>query len=384
VRPLRRAAIGLGALFFVLGLAGASFVSRIPAIKTHGHLSNGALGVALVGVPVGSVIASVAVSRLLHVRGSRQVVVAGVVLSAISLVPPVLVDDLPALVVALAALGVGVGLLDIAMNTHGVTVERATGRSLFGRLHGMWSLGSATGAGLAAAAIAAGMSPRMHLAIAALVTLGGGSLAAACLLPEPPRAEAEVATGLAHPRGWSRNPLVLALAVAALSSFVVEGAAGDWSGVYLRDVTDAPGTLLPLGYAMFAAVQFSVRMVGDRFIERFGGPTLLVAGSTMAAMGWLGVVATTAPGAALVGFGLVGGGSALVVPVAFATSGRVPGVLPARGVATAAGIAYVGWGLGPPAVGALASAVGLRGALVLPAAVSAVGALVVHRVRRRM
>ena len=69
-------------------------------------------------------------------------------------------------------------------------------------------------------------------------------------------------------------------------------------------------------------------------------------------------------------------------PVAFATSGRVPGVPPARGVATAAGIAYVGWGVGPPAVGALAAAVGLRGALVLPAAVSAIGALVVHRVRR--
>jgi MFS family permease len=182
---LRRARLAVSAAFFANGFAFANWAARIPAVKDHVGLSTGSLGVALLGIAIGAVVAMPLAGALLVRFGSRLLTRATLALACVALPLPALAGSLPALIAALALLGIASGSVDVSMNAQGVMVERGYGRPVLAGLHGLWSLGTVGGALLGGVAAGVGISPLAHLSAVAAVLLVGGMVATRHLLPGP-------------------------------------------------------------------------------------------------------------------------------------------------------------------------------------------------------
>ena len=359
--------------FFSHGLLFASWAAHIPALKAHLALSDGALGTVLLFTPVGSVCAMVMIGRLLPKFGSRRLV-------RISLVGYCAAGPLVGLAAtraelagALFAWGAFQGAVDVSMNTQAVAVEKVQRRPLMPTFHGAWSIGALSGAALGAAAVAA------HIALAAqLLILALPVLATAALL-SPSMVEDEQIQRPHEPRGLWRNRVLLILGAIALATMLCEGAAADWSAVYLRGSAHLPAALAALGYTAFALTMASVRLTGTHLLRRYRSERLVPALAFIVGVGMTAALAAGSGALGLIGFACLGAGTALVVPTVFSASGRLPGLPPGVGIAAVSALGWFGFVCGPPLIGALASLTGLRTALaIIPALALLVAAVITH------
>ncbi|RSN71227.1 MFS transporter [Actinomadura sp. WAC 06369] len=371
--PSPRARLAVTTAFAVHGLFTAAWVARIPQIKDDLGLSEGTMGLALLGAPVGLVLAVRSAGALIGRWGSRSVTLATGVACAVSLIPLGLAGNLGALVCSLALMGASLGLMDVAMNAQGVAVERSYGRPLMSGLHAWYSIGTLLAALIGSAAAHAAVPVPLHFAAVAgvlvlVLLLGCRDLldrsADATPAPEPVAPGAPGPDGTARTARWS----LALLGVIGLCSFVGEGAVADWSAIYLRDdLGTGPGTA-GLGYAGCAIAMTLGRFTGDRVVARFGPVRVLRAGSLVAAAG-LGLgLAVQHPAAAVAGFTLFGLGVAAVAPVTFSAAGNLPGVPAATGISRVTAVGYLGVLGGPPVIGFVAQGTGLGWALAVPVA----------------
>jgi len=342
-----------------------TWATRIPAIKHHVGIGDGRLGIALTGLAIGLFVGTRVAGGIVDRYGSRTAIrVATLALCAV-LIGPALADNLVALTAALAVLGAVGGFLDVAMNAQAVVVERGYGRPIMSSVHGLWSAGLLVGALLGAGAAGLDLDPRLHFGIVAaalvaptLLALGGLLSATAESLPVEMRLDGDAV------RPSFFIPAVLMLGLIAFSSFFGEGAAGDWSAVYLRDSLHTSSGVAAIGFAAFSCTMAACRFVSDGLQTRFGPVALVRAGSLIAACGLgLGLMIHR-PVAGIVGFALLGAGFAPVVPIAFSAAGNTglgpTGVILGRVVT----MGYLGSILGPILIGGLAHLTGLRAALV--------------------
>jgi MFS family permease len=340
--------------------------TRIPAIKHRVDAGNGQLGLAFSGLAVGLVIGTRIAGGVVDRYGSRPAIRVAALLLCIVLVGPALADNLAVLTLTLFVLGAVGGFLDVAMNAHTVVVERGYGRPIMSSVHGLWSVGLLLGALTGAGAAGLGLDTRLHFGIVGAALVAPSLLALGGLLP----AGADAVSGDAElAQAFVRPPLlltaVLLLGVVAFSSFVGEGAAADWSAVYLRDNLHTSAGIAATAFAAFSFTMAAGRFASDRLQERFGPVVLVRAGSLVAAAGLgLGLMIHTA-GAGIVGFALLGAGFAPVVPITFSAAGNTglgpTGVILGRVVTTG----YLGSIVGPIMIGGVAHAVGLRAGLFL-------------------
>ena len=353
------------ATFFAHGLLFASWTAHIPQVKEHLHLTNAALGIALLGAPVGSVLAMLVSARLLPRFGSRKMVRVGLLGYCVAGILVGLASSLSALFIAMFIWGAFQGALDVSMNTQAVAVEQRDGRPLMSGFHGCWSIGAFAGAGLGVIGVAAGLSLSRQLLLLGLPVL----LVVGCLTAKMvPDASATVATrigGRSVLRRLSR-PL-LALGAIAFASMLCEGACADWASVYLRGSLRSSSATAGLGYTAFALAMVSIRLSGNRLLFRFRAQRLLPALAAIATIGFIVGLLSHRVGTAIVGFACLGIGLALIVPTVFSAAGRLPGLNPGTAIAAVSACGWMGFVCGPPIIGELASATSLPAALgVLP------------------
>jgi MFS family permease len=165
--------------------------------------------------------------------------------------------------------------------------------------------------------------------------------------------------------------LVLAVGVVGICALVCEGAAGDWSAVYLRDNLDTSAGFAALGFAAFSATMTLGRALGDRLIHRFGVVPVIRACGLTATAGVALALATPVPAVTVAGFTAFGAGLSIVVPQVFAAGGRADPDRPGSGLAKVVGLGYAGMSAGPAVIGTLASRIGLHLALVILVALAA-------------
>ena len=367
-----RAAVS--AAFLIHATVSGTWAPRLPAIKESLGLSDGELGTALVGLAIGLVVGTRLAGAPVDRFGSRPVMRVGFPLLAATLVLPGLADSLVTLLLSLFVLGLASGALDVAMNAQGIEVERHLGRPILSGLHGLWSVGLGIGAGLAALAAAIGVDPLEHFAVVAAVLVAasfaflGGLLPAAT--PEPGESEEQHV-----PVRWTL--VLVLLGVIAFCSFVGEGAAADWSAVYMTQELGTSQALGALAFAAFAVTMATARFVVDPLRSRLGNVVLVRGGSLIAAAGLGGALLVHEPAAGIAGFALLGLGLAPVVPIAFSAAGELDPRATGRLVGRVATTGYVGSVAGPIMIGWLAEATSLRlslGLVVLLALVIAVSA----------
>jgi predicted MFS family arabinose efflux permease len=360
-RAARRA---VSIVFFLCGAGTANWVVRIPAVRAALGLSNGTLGIALLGVAVGAVLTMPLTGRLVARYGSRPVTRVAAVLFAISLALPPLAPSLPLLVAALLALGAGSGMLDVSMNAQAAAVERRYERPLMSGFHALFSFGGLVGAALGGLVADRGVAPVPHLAVVALLCGALGIWVTRALLP----AHEDAAPEHASFRRPSRA--LLALGVIAFCVLFGEGAMADWTAVFLRDVSGVGAGLAAAGYAAFSLAMAGGRAVGDLLTMRLGRERLVRGGGALAALGVAIAVVGVRPWAAIVGFAMVGAGLSTVFPTVLARAAVLPGQAPGAAIATVSTFGYAGFLAGPPLIGFVADALTLRGGLAIVALTS--------------
>ena len=386
-RPARSRSprIAVTAVFVAHGLLFASWTAHIPHIMRHLGLTDGTLGIALLGAPVGSVAAMLLASYLIPKLGSRRVVQLALV-GYCGTGPLVgLTGSLAALFGVLFIWGAFQGTLDVAMNTQAIAVERAGRRVLMSGLHGSWSIGSFAGAGIGALAVGAGLGLTPQLLILGTIALLGAGLLTSRMLPdaiEHPGADERPKTDTLSASRWSGGMILLG--AIAFAGMLCEGASADWASVYLSGPLHATGAVPGLGYAAFALAMVTVRLSGNRLLRRFGPSRLLPVLAAAATAGFAAGLAIGRPAAAIAGFVFLGIGLASVIPAVFSAAGRIAGLHPGKAVATVSACGWTGFVCGPPLIGHLASLASLSLALgLLPflTAFVAVGTLLSRALR---
>ena len=366
-----RAALGVMLCFLVHGLVVSTFVSRLPSIKSALRLSDGALGLALLGTAFGSMAGIAATGVLVTRFGSKRMSQWTSVGFCGVLALPALAHDGITLFLALLAYGALAGANDVAMNAQAVGTERLIGVPFISRFHAMFSAGGIVGAAGGAWMAARGVPVLPHLAV------GGIGFAAIAMVGRQLMVDPGSTAKKAHvPLKTLFHPSASLLALSAIGFciFLSEGAMADWTAVYLKQVLHASIGLAPLGYALFSAAMAIFRFQGDAITARIGRVRVVRYGGILATAGIALAVCAPSPAWALAGFAAAGAGYSSIIPLVFAAGGRKGSVSEGQGVATVSGIGYLGFLAGPPAIGFMSELASLRaglGVLVLLSAVAA-------------
>ena len=378
--PPRAARFAVAACFFLNGVLIASWVSRIPAVQARLGLSPGVLGMALLALALGALVAMPSAGVLISKLGSRKVsAVTAVTFSA--LIPCLaLAPNAWVLGGVLFLIGIFHGALDVAMNAQAVAIEDRYRRPIMSSFHAQWSFGGLAGAALGGLMAWAGVEPLIHFAVASFL-LGGATLVFA--LPNLLEA-GEGSQRVKQEKAEGRAPLrpLLALGSVAFCIMMGEGAMADWSALYLRDFTGANEGIAAAGFAAFSVAMAFTRLSGDALSARFGAESLVRLGSALAAVGLSLSLLVPHAAVALLGFAAVGAGFATIVPQVFSAAGRTPGIEAGPALAMTTTLGYTGFLIGPPLIGFVAEWIGLRGALGIVVATSALAVVLAPCVRR--
>ncbi|MEH0543099.1 MFS transporter [Streptomyces sp. B21-105] len=350
---VRRSRYAVAAVFTVHGAVTGSFATRVPWIQDHAGVSTGQLGLALAFTAFGAACAMPLAGSLAHRFGSRTALRGLLALWTLSLVLPALAPNLLTLCLAMFAYGAAAGMADVAMNALGVEVERLLGKSIMSGLHGMWSAGALIGSAGGTLAAHLGADARVHHALAAAVLTVLGLLACRWVLDIRPAADEEPPPRFALP---PRSALLIG--TVGFCAVFAEGASLDWSAVYLRDRLGSSAGVAAACTTGFMLTMAVARIVGDAVVDRFGAVRTVRAGGVLAVLGGLLIVVAGHPAVAIGGFGLMGLGIAVVVPLCFAAAGR-SGPNPSQAIAGVATITYTSGLIAPSLIGGVAQATSL-------------------------
>jgi MFS family permease len=365
---LNRARCAVSLVFVANGAGIGLWIPQIPVVRERLELDASALGLALLAMSLGAVMGMPLVSQLIARRGSRgPTLVASLMFCALLSLPVRMTGFMP-LLLALFVFGLANGAMDVAMNVQASRVEVEMGRPVMSSFHGLFSLGALLGSGLASLLLA------RHVASPTIMSVGTVLLTPIVLF-----ATRDLLRG-AEPHGSAGSKLVLpprgviALGLLAVIGMMSEGAVADWSGVFLTtevamSAADAGATFTLLSLMATLGRLF----FGDRAVHAWGRRPVLVGSALLAAGGV--VVAVALPGRVTSSAGLCVAwlGLTSFVPILFSSAGRQPNVPPAVAMGAVATLGYVGFLLGPPVIGFLAQATGLRVALlVIPLACAGV------------
>jgi MFS family permease len=368
------------ALSFALnGFCFATMVSRLPDIRSGLDLDNGSLGLLLLAISIGSVIALPLSGRLIDRIGATSVTRLGAILVASGLLVAMagVATDLVALtVVGFFVDGIGIAVWDVSMNVEAAEVERRFGRTMMPRFHAGWSIGSFAGAavGIPMAALHAPLV--LHVPGFAILAALIAWRAAAAYLPPTITHEDRQAVACSP---W-REPRTLAIGVMVLAFALSEGAANDWLSLALIDGYDVRHWVGVAGFTLFVSSMFVGRLTGPVFLDRYGRAPVLWGSAGAAFVGILLVV--FGGNVVLVGLGIViwGLGASLGFPVGMSAAADDP-LRAARRVSVVSTIGYTAFLAGPPLLGLLADHIGTLETLLVIAGLMIPAAMTVFAAR---
>jgi fucose permease len=358
-------------LFLISGASIGTWTARIPTIKGNLHLGDGQLSLALAALAAGGLAGMKLSGRFVDRYGSTAVLTPAALLLGPALILPAYATGLIELALVLLAFGLCHGCLNTAMNVHGVHCQRAYQRPIMTLFHALFSIGGFAGAavgGLFARASRDADTTFIVVGTAVLaLALCAVRLARSAVLDRQPAVDPGTDGREVNPTERRPFPVRRAtiLGLLAFAALINEGAAADWSSVFLYDTLGSSTALAAAAYAAFALAMTTGRLFGDRLIAAAGTVAVLRTCGLLAAAGVATAVAAGHPLAAVAGFAALGAGLSCVVPQLYSAAGALDPAQPGQGVSVVAAIGYVGYLGGPVVIGALAERIGLGHALLI-------------------
>ncbi|HGH4788665.1 MFS transporter [Serratia marcescens] len=346
-----RRQIATRAIFFLAGWGMAAWAPLIPFVKARLGIDDGALGLLLFCLAAGSMAIMPFAGYLIAKLGCRAVLLGAGALLCIDL-PLLALLDAPLLMgAALGVFGAVNGIMDVAMNSQAIIVERESGQAKMSGFHGFYSLGGIAGAGGVSLLLLAGLAPTqaiglIALLIAILLLIVAGDLLAHGGIGERRRGGARWA--LAHGK-------ILFIALLCFFVFLTEGAMLDWSALFLHAERGVAKSQAGIGFTLYAVAVACGRLYGDRLIGAVGRYRTLLLGSLCAAAGVLLTVTVPLASAAFGGLMLAGLGIANIVPILFNAVGNQKQVPPGQAFPAVTLVGYLGLLTGPALIGFIAN-----------------------------
>jgi predicted MFS family arabinose efflux permease len=358
-----RAKLATRLAFVAAGFGVACWAPLVPFAKTRCHLGDDTMGLVLLLMGAGSIVAMPLAANLSARFSSKPLVLSGGAGVAVILPLLSIVSSPIALGVALFAFGASLGSLDVAMNLHAVDVERASEYPLMSGFHALFSIGGFLGSGMVTALLSRGIAPISSTILGSTIVVSLIFAALPRMLSNRERTKQPL---FAIPRG-----VVLVIAIFAAISFLVEGALLDWSALLLVGdhlVSAAHGGL---GYMLFSIAMTFGRFAGDGIVARFGNRIVLTLGGVTALLGLCGILLAPVAWIGLVSFVFVGLGAANIVPILFRLAGTQHTMPKGLAVAALTTAGYAGMLTGPAVIGFLSKGIGLHSAFWFLAALLA-------------
>jgi MFS family permease len=353
----RRTRITVALFYFSMGLTFASWASRIPDIKTRLHLNDALFGTILFALPAAQFLMMTFSGKLVTRFGSRNVVLFALPAYTICLSNLGLVNEGWQLAIGLFMFGLSGNLCNISINTQGVTTEKMYDRPIMASFHGGWSLAGFTGALIGMLMINLKVVPYWHFVTVILIVW------TIIWINHPYLAETRPLNGaLSTGRRFFNKPdtSLVQLGIIGFCSMASEGAMFDWSGVYFKDVVKAPPSVVILGYTSFMIMMASGRFMADRVTSMIGRKKLLQLCGILISTGLYISVAFPSLVPSTIAFMIVGLGVSSIVPSVYSAAGRVAKVPPGIALATVSSVSFLGFLMGPPLIGYISNAAGLR------------------------
>ena len=353
--PVQKTITSVGVFFYIQGVVFGSWASRIPDLKDQLHLGEGALGTILFLLPMGQLTMMPFSGRIVTRFGSRNVLRVALMGYSFILLLIGQVQSAWQLSLCLYLFGLIGNLCNISVNTQGVNAETIHHKPVFSTFHGLWSLGGFTGALVGWLMIRYQVSPSMHFPFITMFVWVNDFIFQRNLIPRQ-----AVSTVIPKYRFRLPQGQLMLLGLIAFCCMSVEGCMFDWTGVYFRQVVLADERFVSAGYAAFMITMSAGRFMGDRMSVQFGRKRWVMISGVLITLGIGLTVLMPAIVPAVIGCMLTGIGVSSIIPLMYSTAGKDTQIASGIAIASVAGIGYLGFLLGPPIIGYIAEAVGLR------------------------
>lgn len=368
LNQIQKARIAVTVAFIINGSMAGTFYSRLADIKATLQITNSQLGLALLTVSLGVLIGLSFSGKQSAKRGSAPVIykstyALGAVIVLVGVAPNFL-----SMCFAFLVLGACLAIQDVAMNSHAITLEHEANKRFMSTFHAMFSLGA-----LAFGAVGGWFSQNKvsllnHLLIISILVFVANFIIRNWFLPASlDKRDHEIKKKVKRPR------LFFIVGLLGLCAAIGEGSAGDWGAILARDTFGASPFVSTLPFICFSAAMVFGRLLGDRLAHRFGAMNLILFGGLIAGMGLASGLIVGGTSGVIFGWLMLGMGMSTVIPMLFSQAGELAKqkfdgqFAPSEGVAMVSGIAYFGFLVGPPTLGFIGDVVGLRWAMILPA-----------------
>ncbi|NOT74347.1 MAG: MFS transporter [Cyclobacteriaceae bacterium] len=358
--PSARLAVNI--IFFLNGFVHANYFSRLPRIQDQFHINDGIVGIVLLSSSIGSLIAMPFTGWAIIRNGSRRITLFAAFFYCILIpfIPWLPTTTLIPLMITFFLLGISSGMLDVAMNSQAVMVEKQYGKPIMTSFHALFSIGMMMGAlgGSLFSKISTGLF--IHFITVSAISVIVVLIARYYLIHDRPESKDSDGPAFRLP-----NAAMVSIGIIAFCSMLGEGAMADWSTNYMENIAKADQSLAPLGLSAFALAMTIGRVFGDGARIRFGDRPLMIACGIIASIGLMIAIIFIDPVTVIIGLFIVGIGLSAIVPIAYSIAGHTKDLPPGVGLGMVTTVGYSGFLFGPPIIGLLAEQFTLRLALLL-------------------
>jgi MFS family permease len=355
--------IAVKTAFFLNGFVYANWVSRLPRIQEQYDADNGTIGVVLLSMSLGAVVAMPFTGWLIIKNGSRLISLASLLIFCllIPLIP--FMAGLVSLIALYFIIGISTGMLDVSMNAQAVMVEQQYRRPIMTTFHAFFSIGMALGAWCGSLFAELKIELSDHLLIVSAASLFAVVWTSFNLIRDKPHAT----QGMEGPLFRMPDKTLIGIGIIAFCCMMGEGAISDWSVNYMENVALASQVIAPIALSGFALAMTLGRLMGDRFRAMWGDSMLIVYGGLISTAGISTVLLFPFPYVAICGFFLVGVGLSTIVPIAYSIAGNTKHLPSGVGLAMVTTVGYSGFLFGPPLIGFISDVSSLRIGLLVVA-----------------
>jgi len=347
--------------FFSLGFSTAAWAPLIPYAQQRLLLNHADFGLLLLCAGVGSMLAMPLAGRMASKFGCRAVL--AVILAAFLFILPALAISPTSLMMAITLFffGASAGALGVTVNIQAAQIEKLMDKSLMSGFHGVCSLGGLVGVLGMTTLMGFGLAPLTGALVVSVMLLAIAMLAIPFCLGGQSSTTEETNTATAKPAKKALPTFaILGIGLICFVSFLSEGAAMDWSGIYLATQFNVPAAHTGLAYSFFAGLMVLGRFSGHLIIQSLGEKTTILLSALLAAAGLFMVIFAPVWQVVLTGYAILGLGSANIVPLMFSRAGRQKSIASHVALSYVSVFAYTGSLIGPALVGFGSEIIGLR------------------------
>jgi MFS family permease len=345
-------------MFDTASLLFGIWVASIPGIKSRLGLTDGGLGLSLLLSPLGAITGMLLSTRIFSKIPVGKWMFNGYIVLGCIMILQINSVNRPMFWICLYCFGMTSFLNGVSANSTVNLLEKKHNRLFMSTCHGMYSLGGAISAGIAALLFTMHIPSSWQIVMVVCIVITVIFINKNYLLAN---------NSIIHSRSAFKLPslTVLGISFICMVSFMAEGCVADWSAIYLKEILFAPKAIISLGYAGFSVAMTTGRLNGDALITKLGSKTVVVSGSLIAALGFLVIIISSSVIIAITGYVMVGLGCCCIVPILFRASANIPGISTVEGFAMVTTGGLIGFLAGPSIIGFISQKANLPKALIL-------------------